>query len=207
MRGLLPKPRPSTIRSPVKRRPYTLVSCPRCSSLLPQQVRHRRQPDMGQLRPSRSVEPRATARRHLRCRHRRDPASVHQHHQRRSRIPVLSRACHQPSRQRHHQRPGLVFDDVLFARSGDIEGHHASADALFQVDVLFQLQVGPEVDELNTPVGRAETVDAAKPLDNPDGIPVNVVVDYSNNASSYSADSKYAYLMRRIQSCPIVSLE
>src|SRR5208283_3164342 len=60
---------------------------------------------------------------------------------------------------------------------GDVEQHHFAAHALFQVDVLLQLQVGPEVDELDALVGRAKTVDAAEPLNDPDRIPVDVVVD------------------------------
>ena len=70
-----------------------------------------------------------------------------------------------------------MLDDVLFARGGNVEQHHAAADALFEVDVLLQLHVGPEIDELDALVGRAETVDAAETLDDADGVPVDVVID------------------------------
>ena len=76
-----------------------------------------------------------------------------------------------------HLVAGLVLDDVLLARGGNVEQHHAAADALFQVDVLLQLHVGPEVDELDALVGRADAVDAAEPLDDADRVPVDVVVD------------------------------
>ena len=76
-----------------------------------------------------------------------------------------------------HLVAGLVLDDVLLAGGGDVEQHHAAADALFEVDVFLQLHVGPEVDELDALVGRADAVDAAEPLDDADRIPVDVVVD------------------------------
>ena len=76
-----------------------------------------------------------------------------------------------------HLVAGLVLDDVLFAGGGNIEQHHASADALFQVDVFLQLHVGPEVNELDALVERADAVDAAKTLDDTHRIPMDVVVD------------------------------
>ena len=76
-----------------------------------------------------------------------------------------------------HLVAGLLLDDVFFAGGGNIEQHHAPADALFEIDVLLQLHVGPEVDELDALVGRADAVDAAETLDDADGIPVDVVVD------------------------------
>ena len=76
-----------------------------------------------------------------------------------------------------HLVAGLLLDQVLFAGGGDVEQHHAAADALFEVDVLLQLHVGPEVDELDALIGRADAVDAAEALDDADRIPVDVVVD------------------------------
>ena len=76
-----------------------------------------------------------------------------------------------------HLVAGLVLDDVLLAGGGDVEQHHAAADALFEVDVLLQLHVGPEVDELDALVGRADAVDAAEALDDAHRVPVDVVVD------------------------------
>src|ERR1017187_9994247 len=77
-----------------------------------------------------------------------------------------------------HLVAGLVLDDVLFTGGRDVEKHHPTADTLFQVDVRLQLKVGPEVDGLNALVGRAKTVDAAEPLNDPDRVPVDVVVHY-----------------------------
>ena len=76
-----------------------------------------------------------------------------------------------------HLVAGLLLDDVLLAGRGDVEQHHAAADALFEVDVFLQLHVGPEVDELDALVGRADAVDAAEALDDADRVPVDVVVD------------------------------
>ena len=76
-----------------------------------------------------------------------------------------------------HLVAGLVLDDVLFAGGGNVQQHHAAADALFEVDVFLQLHVGPEVDELDALVGRADAVDAAEALDDAHRVPVDVVVD------------------------------
>ena len=47
----------------------------------------------------------------------------------------------------------------------------------FEVDVFFQLHVGPEIDELNTTVGRANAVYSTESLDNANRVPMDVVVD------------------------------
>ena len=76
-----------------------------------------------------------------------------------------------------HLVAGLLLDQVLLARGGNIQQHHATADPLFQVDVLVQLHIRPEVDELDALVGRADTVNAAEALDDAHRIPMDVVVD------------------------------
>ena len=76
-----------------------------------------------------------------------------------------------------HLVAGLLLDEVLLAGGGDVEQHHAAADPLLEVDVLLQLHVGPEVDELDALVGRADAVDAAEALDDAHRVPVDVVVD------------------------------
>ena len=76
-----------------------------------------------------------------------------------------------------HLVAGLLLDEVLLAGGGDVEQHHAAAHALLEVDVLLQLHVGPEVDELDAVVGRADAVDAAEALDDAHRVPVDVVVD------------------------------
>ena len=52
-----------------------------------------------------------------------------------------------------HLVAGLLLDQVLLAGGGDVEQHHAAADPLFEVDVLLQLHVGPEIDELDAVLG------------------------------------------------------
>jgi hypothetical protein len=52
-----------------------------------------------------------------------------------------------------HLVAGLLLDDVFLAGGGNVEQHHAPGDALFEVDVFLQLDVGPEVDELDAGVG------------------------------------------------------
>ncbi len=76
-----------------------------------------------------------------------------------------------------HLVAGLVLNDVLLAGGGDIQQHHAPAHPLLQVDVLVQLHVGPEVDQLDAGVGRADAVDAPEALDDAHRVPVDVVVD------------------------------
>ena len=75
-----------------------------------------------------------------------------------------------------HLVAGLVLDDVLLAGGGNIKQYHAAADALFEVDVLLQLHVRPEVNELNAFIDRADPVDAAKTLDDAHRIPMDIVV-------------------------------
>ena len=70
-----------------------------------------------------------------------------------------------------------MLDDVLFARGGNVQEHHAAADPLFEVDVLLQLDVRPEVDELDALVHGADAVDPAEALDDADRVPVDVEVD------------------------------
>ena len=76
-----------------------------------------------------------------------------------------------------HLVAGLLLDQVLLAGGRDVEQHHAAAHPLLEVDVLLQLHVGPEVDELDALVGRADAVDAAEALDDAHRVPVDVVVD------------------------------
>ena len=76
-----------------------------------------------------------------------------------------------------HLVAGLLLDQVLLAGGRDVEQHHAAAHPLLQVDVLLQLHVGPEVDELDALVRRADAVDAAEALDDAHRVPVDVVVD------------------------------
>ena len=76
-----------------------------------------------------------------------------------------------------HLVAGLLLDQVFLAGRGNVEQHHAAADPLFQVDVLLQLHVGPEIDELDALVGRADAINAAEALNDAHRVPVDVVVD------------------------------
>ena len=68
-------------------------------------------------------------------------------------------------------------EHVVVGGGGEVGDDHAVLDALLEVDVLVQGDVGPEVHELDLRVGRADAVDAAEPLDDPHRVPVDVVVD------------------------------
>ncbi len=72
---------------------------------------------------------------------------------------------------------GLLGEDVVVGGGGEVGDHHAVLDALLEVDVLVEGDVGPEVDELDRGVGRPDAVDAAEALDDPHRVPVDVVVD------------------------------
>ncbi len=50
-----------------------------------------------------------------------------------------------------------------------------AADPLFEVNVFLQLHVGPEMDQLDAGVGRADAVNAAEPLDDAHRIPMVVI--------------------------------
>ena len=71
----------------------------------------------------------------------------------------------------------LWVEDVVVAGGREVGDDHAVLDALLEVDVLVERDVGPEVDELDLRVGRADAVDAAEALDDPHRVPVDVVVD------------------------------
>ena len=72
---------------------------------------------------------------------------------------------------------GLLGEDVVVGGGGEVGDDHAVLDALLEVDVLVEGDVGPEVDQLDLRVGRADAVDAAEALDDPHRVPVDVVVD------------------------------
>ena len=53
---------------------------------------------------------------------------------------------------------------------------HARLDARFQMNVLVEIDIRPEVHKLDNAVAAADAVDAAESLDDAHGIPVDVVV-------------------------------
>ena len=71
----------------------------------------------------------------------------------------------------------LGIDQVIIARRGHDGDLHAGLYPCFQVDVLIQVHVRPEVDQLDLGVAAADSVDSAKTLDDPHGVPVNIIVD------------------------------
>ena len=74
---------------------------------------------------------------------------------------------------------GLFFvtDNVIVTRCGHINNLHAGFNFAFQVNVLVQGHIGPEIHQLNYLIAAADTVNSSKPLDNAHGVPVNVVVN------------------------------
>jgi len=65
---------------------------------------------------------------------------------------------------------------VVVACGRDIRDDHAAFHPFFQADVFIQRHVGPVVDQLDAGIGRADTVYAAKALDDAHRIPVDVVI-------------------------------
>ena len=72
---------------------------------------------------------------------------------------------------------GCGGERIVVAGGGDVGDDHAVFDALLEVDVFVERDVGPVVHELDAAVRRADAVDATKALDDADRVPVDVVVD------------------------------
>jgi hypothetical protein len=70
-----------------------------------------------------------------------------------------------------------VLENVVLEGGGDVHQGHASFDAVLEVDVFVEVFGGPEVDELDGVTGTANAVNASEALDDPDRVPVDVVVD------------------------------
>ena len=68
-------------------------------------------------------------------------------------------------------------DKVIIAGSGHNGDFHAGLHTGFQVDVIVQRQIRPEIHKLDVLVSAADTVDSSKTLDNAYRVPVNVIVD------------------------------
>ena len=65
------------------------------------------------------------------------------------------------------------------AGSRDVHRLHPVLHAVGEVDVLVEVDVRPEIDELDGCVLRADAVNAPEALDDADGIPMDVVVDHA----------------------------
>ena len=68
-------------------------------------------------------------------------------------------------------------DKVIIAGRGHNGDFHAGLHTGFQVDVIVQCQIGPEIHKLDVLVSAANTVDSSKTLDDAHRVPVNVIVD------------------------------
>ena len=71
----------------------------------------------------------------------------------------------------------LRIDEVVVTGSGHHRDFHARLYAGFQVDIIVQRHVRPEIHQLNIGVSAADTVDAPEPLDDAHRVPMNVVVN------------------------------
>ena len=76
-----------------------------------------------------------------------------------------------------HLVSGLLLDEVLFACRRNVQQDHATADTFFEVDVLLQFDVRPEVHKLDAGIGGTETVDSTESLNDADRVPVDVEID------------------------------
>ena len=76
-----------------------------------------------------------------------------------------------------HLVSGLKLNDVFFSSRRHIQEHHAPANAGLEIQIFVQLHVRPEVDQLDLRVAGANPVDASEALNDPDRIPMNIVID------------------------------
>ena len=76
------------------------------------------------------------------------------------------------TRRENHEM--CIRDSAGGGHNGDF---HAGLHTGFQVDVIVQRQIRPEVHKLDVLVSAADTVDSSKTLDNAYRVPVNVIVD------------------------------
>ena len=71
----------------------------------------------------------------------------------------------------------LGIDQVVVTGGGHDRNLHAGLHAAFQVDILVEVHIRPEVYKLDMVVFTADTVNSSEPLDNANRVPMNVVVD------------------------------
>ena len=68
-------------------------------------------------------------------------------------------------------------NEIIISGRGHDGDFHAGFHTGFQIDVLIQIHIRPEVDQLDTVIFTADTVDSPEPLNDADRVPVDVVVD------------------------------
>ena len=71
----------------------------------------------------------------------------------------------------------LGVDQVIVAGRGHDRNLHAGFHTAFQVDILVEVHIRPEVYELDMVVSASDTVNSSEPLDNAHRVPMNVIVD------------------------------
>ena len=71
----------------------------------------------------------------------------------------------------------LIAQNVIVAGGGHIHNFHAGLHLGFQVNVLIQRHIRPEVDQLDACILAADAVNASKPLNDTNWVPMDVVID------------------------------
>ena len=71
----------------------------------------------------------------------------------------------------------FIGEKIVIAGSGHVHNLHSGFYLRFQIDILIQSNIGPEIDKLDHLVFAANTVNTAKTLNNADRVPMNIVVD------------------------------
>src|SRR5574344_2269541 len=66
---------------------------------------------------------------------------------------------------------------VIVAGGGHNRRFHSRLDASFELEVFVEVDVRPEIHELDAGVAAADTVNTPKPLNDTDRIPMDIVVD------------------------------
>ena len=74
-------------------------------------------------------------------------------------------------------RPLFGIDEISIPGGGNNGYLHAGLYPAFQVDIIIQRQVRPEIIQLDPGVFAADPVIAAKPLDYADRVSVDIMVD------------------------------
>ena len=69
------------------------------------------------------------------------------------------------------------IDQIIVAGGGHDRNLHAGFHTAFQVDILVEVHIRPEVYELDMVVSASDTVNSSEPLDNAHRVPMNVIVD------------------------------
>jgi hypothetical protein len=69
-----------------------------------------------------------------------------------------------------------VLENVVLDGGVNVHKGHPSFDAALEVDIFVEVFGGPEVDELDGVIDTTNAVNASEALDDPDRIPVDVIV-------------------------------